>query len=759
MPSENSIINSLRNKSVAYDWDFVVAYDREKINHLFMQQFIEKTSSGDEYQMIDIPSQYGLEFRDIHIGPPLISFENSSISSSRAIVRRKIISGTIIQMDGDQVVRWQYITPAYNYAFLINVELENGNGIVSSDLNVSINFKRGTLINIEGINNVPADILEGFRNIFASRDNEYVLGSVVGNAGAGDIIPQKFMVRTQPAPGATLRNSKNYGDGAVLLFIATNLNPAGGSAPIDDYPYLLAEGRNAALVVGSRAFFEKMLASHFDSYIHDLKTQYIAPDGNNPPRLQFTEGYLTSQSIITGSYSELVGVTPFKTDYISADSDGNPGTAILPMRGFSVTVNQNDTKTITLVGNFASSDFHQYFGAEYRITHKDGYVSESFTQAYPFDRIGQFNATLSLSNQYVLTFRSDTTLELDAKHINNVYLPIISDDPTAKMAREFTAALNAVDLWTMPDINTFYTQHILFPSHDRLTFDKVAMPGDIIMFGDITESLTTLRITPAQSMMAAGKSLQLTAAPSSGVTWSIDPVDYGTITNAGLYTAPPENVITRPQQVKISAHNTAGSRTTALITVVPSVIALDVAALVINQRTALSSYQLQSVLAATHYSPDNVVWALSSDSVFGKGTLSQNGVYTPPAEYDDGYVFGTITATLPDGSSARCLLCLISENTVQEFTVLPSYIYALPPGAESTLSTRSEDFEANAWNLYPNLGHTRLEHAQEGAYSVYTAFYTAPATVSHRMPVFMRVMQEGKPTRAGHALIDLTVTP
>lgn len=759
MPSENSIINSLKNKSVAYDWDFVVAYDREKINHLFLQQFIEKTSSEDEYQMIDIPSKHGIEFKDIYIGPPLISFENSSISSSRAIVRRKIISGTIIETDGGQITRWEYITPAHNYAFLINVELENGNGVVSSKLDVSINFKRGTLINIEGINNVPADILEGFREILSSRDNEYVLGSVDGSAGGGDIIPKKFIVRTQPAPGATLRNSENYGDGAVLLFIATNLNPTGGSAPIGDYPYLLADGRSAALLMGSRAFFGSILASHFDSYITDFKSQYIAPDGKNPPELRFTEGYMTSQNIITGTYSSVGVGFSIKTDYQSADSSRNPRTAVMPMNEFFVTVNDNDASATTLVGKFTSSDFQQYFLGNARIFYPDGVHYDTVNNAYPFHRIGQFDSTLSLSNQYVLTFRSVSTLKLDAKPIDNSLLPIISDDPTAKMAQEFTDALNAAEFLTMPDINTFYVQHILFPSDNILTFDRAAIPGDIIMFGDISENLTTLRITPVESMLAAGKSLQLTVTPSTGVTWSINPVNYGTITNTGLYTAPPESDINRPQQVKITARNAAGYRTTALITVVPSAIELDVAALVINQRTALSSYQFQSILVATHYSPDNVVWTLNSDSVLGQGTLSQSGVYTPPDQFDEGYVFATVTAKLPDDSTASCILCLIHEDVVHGFKIEPSYLYALPPGAEATFTTKSKRAKADAWDLYPALGHIDVEETDEGDYKVFTAFYTAPDTIARRKPVFVRVMEQGDDEFASHALIDLTVAP
>ncbi|WP_449546353.1 hypothetical protein, partial [Lelliottia amnigena] len=692
----------------------------------------------------------GLEFKDVIIGPPLISFENSTIASSRATVRRKIISGTLIHSDGGQVVRWENITPANDYAFLISVELEYGAGIVTDTLNVSINFKKGTLLNIEGMNSVPADILEGFRKTFSERDNEYILGTIKGNSTGAKIYPKKFIVRTQPAPGANLRSSGNFGDGAVILFVATNLNETGGSAPLNDYPYLLADGRSAALLMGSHAFFGNILKSHFDSYFKEARYQYIPPDNNNPARLDFVAGYIESQNIITGKYSGWAGWSSVITNYQSSNSAGVPGRARLQMEGFSVTVDNNNVAATKLVGKFSSLPYQQYFHGESTIYHMDGTITETFTKAYPFSRVGQFEAVLSLDNQYTIKFSSVSNLSLEAKPIDNSLLTIISDDPTQSMSREFTTALNDINLLTLPQINTFYVQHILFPTQEVLSFDKVAIPGDIIMFGDINKNLTNLRVTPTESLLAAGKTLQLTANPPANVSWTLSPAGYGSINSSGLYTAPAQNAVRAPEMVKVTAKNTQGATTSALITVVPSSIELNASILVITEASAQSSYQLRAAVVSNNYTPASVVWSLASDSVLGEGTITQNGLYTPPKDYDDGLTFITVLGTLPDGSVSRCSLCLISANTVREFVVSPSYLFAVEPSEEHTLTTQSEDFEANQWGLFPTVGSITVKTpVQQGDNTIFEAIYKAPDNVERRSQVFVKVTQAGKPKRAG----------
>lgn len=755
MLSENSIVDTLRNRSAAYGWDFVVAYSREKVNHLMMQQYIEKTSAGDEYLPLDVPSMLGLEFRDIIIGPPLISFENSSIASSRAIVRRKIISGTLIHSDGGQVVRWENITPADDYAFLISVDLEYGSGIVTDSLNVSINFKKGTLLNIEGMNSVPADILEGFRKNLSERDNEYILGTIKGNTAGATIYPKKFIVRTQPAPGASLRNSDSFGDGAVLLFVATNLNESGGSAPLNDYPYLLADGRSAALIMGSHAFFGNVLKNHFDSYIKEASYQYVPPDNNNPARLDFTGGYIESQNIITGKYSGSAGWASVVTHYQSSNSAGVPGRAQLQMNGFSLTIDNGDAAATKLVGKFSALPYDQHFLGKSTIYHMDGTIEEQFTKAYPFSRGGQFEATLSLDGQYTIKFSSVGNLSLEAKPIDNSLLTIISVDPTQIMSREFTTALNDVNLLTLPQINTFYIQHILFPTQEVLSFDKVAIPGDIVMFGNINTNLTNLRITPTETLLAAGKTLQFTANPPANVSWLISPAGYGTISSSGLYTAPSQAAVRAPEMVKVTAKNAQGATTSALVTVVPSSIELSASVLVINQASAQPSYQLRASVVSNSYTTASVNWSLASDSVFGEGTITQNGIYTPPDTYDDGMTFVTVLATLPDGAVASCSLCLVSENTVNEFHISPSYLFAVRPSEEHVLTTRSEDFEASQWGLFPNMGSLTIKPpVQEGDNTVYQVVYKAPDNAERRNQVFVKVTPPGKPKRAGYAIID-----
>ncbi|WP_323840629.1 hypothetical protein [Photorhabdus africana] len=75
MSNANDIINSLKMRSVALGWDAVVAYDRNKVNQLLLQQYIEKRAAGVQYPPISFENEkYGIKFQDIVLGVPFISF-------------------------------------------------------------------------------------------------------------------------------------------------------------------------------------------------------------------------------------------------------------------------------------------------------------------------------------------------------------------------------------------------------------------------------------------------------------------------------------------------------------------------------------------------------------------------------------------------------------------------------------------------------------------------------------------------------------
>ncbi|NHB59652.1 hypothetical protein [Photorhabdus sp. RW14-46] len=545
MSNANDIINSLRMRSVALGWDAVVAYDRNKVNQLLLQQYIEKRAAGVQYPPISFENEkYGIKLQDVVLGVPLISFEDSKITASQATATMKFISGSIVYTNSNgQVIKWEKISPANNYAIKLNVNLEYGNGVVENIGNgvsensgkVVIKFEKGTLLDIEGLNDAPAEIVQYFRQYIQSNPNEYILGVLKPNNGKNRLYPKKFIVRTQPAPSGTLRDSKNYGDGAVLLFIATNYNAGGGNLPGDNYPYIIPEGKSAALIIGNATLFGNIFAEHFKKYIDDAAFTTINSGQNSPVTLQFTGGYTPTNEIIDGSVTFLDSTTRYK----SCDEKGEVQVAHLPFNKFTIAADVEDNESKHVVLQFPENHTYNHrFSASWSYYGPAGWIHQDYLNDYTFSCDGKCKAEVSLKENNIISFSTVGKITVKCIKSEHSRLSLIESNGTEKMANQLTDKINKTGFFELPDINTFYIQHILFPNSEVLEFDQIAVPGDLVLFGDISPTLTGLKVEPAEILLSANKTQQFTVTPAKNVKWSISPVDLGSISASGLYTAP-----------------------------------------------------------------------------------------------------------------------------------------------------------------------------------------------------------------------------
>ncbi|RAX11591.1 hypothetical protein CKY02_13020 [Photorhabdus bodei] len=100
------------------------------------------------------------------LGIPLISFEDSKITANQVTATMRFISGIIIYTNSNgQVIMWENISPANNYALKLNVNLEHGNGVVENSGKAIVKFEKGTLLDIDGLNGAPEEIVQHFRKI------------------------------------------------------------------------------------------------------------------------------------------------------------------------------------------------------------------------------------------------------------------------------------------------------------------------------------------------------------------------------------------------------------------------------------------------------------------------------------------------------------------------------------------------------------------------------------------------------------------
>ncbi|UZM91852.1 hypothetical protein [Pseudomonas putida] len=92
------------------------------------------------------------------------------------------------------------------------------------------------------------DALQAWMGEMPGRCARFELGTV-DFSGYGPLTPTGFILRTQAAPGARVRDAVNYGDGAVLVFIRLRDSLVDGQPPGTSYPYLLPDGDYSATLV------------------------------------------------------------------------------------------------------------------------------------------------------------------------------------------------------------------------------------------------------------------------------------------------------------------------------------------------------------------------------------------------------------------------------------------------------------------------------------------------------------------------------
>ena len=139
----------------------------------------------------------------------------------------------------------------------------------------------------------------------------------------------------------------------------------------------------------------------------------------------------------------------------------------------------------------------------------------------------------------------------------------------------------------------------------------------------------TVTISPATVSLAAGTTQTFTAtvanSANTSVTWSLNPA-VGTITAAGLYTAPA--TISTAQTVTVTATSTAsasamGTATVSLTVPVKPSITVSPATVTLN-----AAATQQFAAAVTNATNTAVTWSISPASA---GSISTTGLYTAPA--------------------------------------------------------------------------------------------------------------------------------
>ena len=227
----------------------------------------------------------------------------------------------------------------------------------------------------------------------------------------------------------------------------------------------------------------------------------------------------------------------------------------------------------------------------------------------------------------------------------------IASGLAARLSANPTSALNA--LCTLGVCAKANGPTITFQLKGAASFGPVTVTGGSPSFSVDSSawpptSPVSVSVAPSVATLSAGLTQQFTAtvanSSNAGVVWSISPDGSGTISSAGLYTAPAS--ISSATTVSVTATSQASTSATAsaAITLEPPL-----AVSVSPASTALYGGQTQQLNATvTNTSNTAVTWSISPA---GTGTISSSGLYTAPASIT-GQATVTVTATSQANTSA-----------------------------------------------------------------------------------------------------------
>ena len=269
--SRAQIVEGMKGKAITLGWGAVSAFSRARLNHLLDQQYLSRLHElrylppFDGDVEADGVSGWVEQLRMIEFGAPRLSFHTASMDDSKAMLTMEIIGGRrgkrntldgSVQGQGD-IVR----NPEEPYYVELEVDLTMALGIVDRRGRVTLDLAKGVKFNSNLLTGEAAKKLnlaleQWFAQLPAHR-TVFELG-YIDYDGFTYLAPERFILRTQPAPGALIKGTDSYGDGAVLAFMRLAGNTSDGQQPTASFPYLIpndstpsGEGYSATLVVAN----------------------------------------------------------------------------------------------------------------------------------------------------------------------------------------------------------------------------------------------------------------------------------------------------------------------------------------------------------------------------------------------------------------------------------------------------------------------------------------------------------------------------
>ena len=744
----------LAEKPRALGWDAILAYDRTKANALLMQEYIARFNVKDGYLVpvtSEITGTSPVEyFSGVVLSAPILSFEGSTISSSKARLTFDLVGGgyiTLVEPAGSlnkQVSQISELNPLAGPKLWLDIDLSQVDGDVDEVGVVQLDLSTTTLQDwhstVGGTDINKQKVAEYFYALFDQLEPQYktFVLNIIKTSDSPLLKPDYFAVCVHPKdPG---QESK---EGEVLLFV-TMEGGANGTLPVkdEDFMYLIPDegGYSATMLLGSDTVFSHIFSGGI------FNSEYV-PQAPDVELVKSSNGFIDYLNIMGGSFSKKtdnpVGLTTPRASYVfdlisyylpfGTESEsvtcrieyGHDGKLIFKWAG-----------TSACLGNF-------------------GYTLDEYVNDYGV----QCTYTWDINLSYGFIFTRDMKLSLDLfdADIDNVKinfqsivfdpLPIPApDDIKSIMADIFTPRMRGAVYEFCTDImrgaeqiNVLNLQSLLFSNQDAAIFNKNFFTGELALFGAVSPQSTTYSVAPLSPIMTTGQTLTFTVEPpNEKVTWTVESTDgatdgIGTIdAKTGKYTAPDANELDGNfTRVRVTA--TEGEyKSSALVSVSNFGVMVNP---LIQVATAGDEKPLMLQAGSVLGKPADFIWSFKSAQGGAKLFPADDGTcaYTPGPATEQPYRIDTVRVTSGETSN-ECVVLVVNGKQALDIRVdaVSSRLESAPTQVQLVaLSSEQSPVKGVKWTLL----------AGSGSVDEDTGVFTADLQGTHRYAVVTGVLE------------------
>jgi hypothetical protein len=588
-----------------FGWDALLVFDRGATNTLLSQEYIDRLVVKDEgfptlpEGVVEAVRGIKYELKNFVFDKPRLSFENASILESKAKLKMFLVGGWQLEVHersvGGERIRQVASLAVYNAAnrsvLDMNINLRAVKGSVSEPGKVLLDLKDATDHAFSGGGTRFEQerlglYLEQVLNSWNDHLTEFPLSEIVVD-GTSPINPREFGLRTHAAPGAVVRSSQNYGEGAVVVFVAMNDN-AKGTYPADDaaMTYMLpsaASPYTSNLLLSHKFMMQQLLTSGFGQ-IEWLRDRFklIERVGGKYElvAVESSAGFTRDFDYYDGNTEG--GAHPwqwtFKFSGLKVDLFSVSDKVVVNDRGFKLTW-QTTTDTGILV-YWAKTDTISAGTTRYISVR-----SEALLDAHYIFTVSTVNGTKVLKLE-VKSFTADVDIVFDENEITlpdakrkiDAFKQALND----QLRDEFRARIDILKDMTF-EVDALRLNKLLFRGDNVVEPRDVSLPTDLTLLGNLAPKQTGLVISPLETIVAGGQRFEFNTTPVlSGITWTVENLKDETgetgefkDPSVGVYTAPSDNALRMEGHRRLVVTATYGEQVAkALVSVVPSPVSV-----------------------------------------------------------------------------------------------------------------------------------------------------------------------------------------